>query len=393
MHIAFVFHGVGRMELNLARELTARGHQVDFVLLHTVVNFPVPPEIRLFTATNDRQGLTGNGAADALARAVALESRSTPGDWLRMASALSWDPLCLPGPRLVRQARALASYMAERKPDVILPSLSRPKTATLLGCRLLPEHPPVVPTVHNPVRRYRHRRRYRHLAKDAAHFVGVSQGVAKGLAGVLGGSFDNITPIYNPVVTPEIQARMKEPPSHPWLADGGAPVILSAGRLAGQKDFPTLIKAFARLAARRPCRLIIMGEGRMRRRLERMVRGLGLEDRISLPGWVDNPFALMSRASLFVVSSRYEGLSMVLVEALACGCPGVSTDCRFGPPEILRQGELGALAPVGDPRGLAEAMERVLDRPPDARLLRERAADFSVDRAVEAYEKLFSTLV
>ena len=84
---------------------------------------------------------------------------------------------------------------------------------------------------------------------------------------------------------------------------------------------------------------------------------------------------------------------MVLVEALACGCPCVSTDCLFGPPEILRHGEIGPLAPVGDPRALAEAMEQILDRPPDARLLRERAADFSLDRAVDAYEKLFSTLV
>ena len=225
-----------------------------------------------------------------------------------MAGALNWDPLSLPGPRLARQARAVAAYIARGEDrTLVLPSLARPKTATLLACHLLAEHPPVVPTVHTPLRRYRHRRRYRLLAGDVAHFVGVSEGVSANLAATVAGTGAEVTTIYNPAVTPELQARMEESPSHPWLSDGGPPVILSAGRLVALKDFSTLIRAFARLAPRRPCRLIIAGEGRMRRRLERLVGRLGLRDRVSLPGWVDNPFAFMSRASLFVVSSTYEG--------------------------------------------------------------------------------------
>ena len=393
MRIAFVFPDVGRMELNLAGGLIRRGHEVDFVLLQGRIRYPVPPQIQLFTLEPARARVAGNGAAQEISRAVKLGARATAGSWLRIASTLKWDPLSLPGPRLVRQARALASYMARERPDIVLPSLARPMAATLLACRLLGEHPPVIPTVHNPVRRYRHRRRYRLLARDAARFVGVSEGVSANLAATIEGTGAKVTTIYNPAVTPDLHAKMAESPSHPWLLDSGAPVILSAGRLAAQKDFPALIRAFARLARRRPCRLIIVGEGRMRPRLERLVGRLGLQDRVSLPGWVDNPFAFMSRASLFAVSSTYEGLSMVLVEALACGCPCVSTDCRFGPPEILQHGKVGPLVPVGDDRALAEAMERVLDKPPDARLLRERAADFSLDRAVDAYEKLFSTLV
>ncbi|MCY4489744.1 MAG: glycosyltransferase [Deltaproteobacteria bacterium] len=147
------------------------------------------------------------------------------------------------------------------------------------------------------------------------------------------------------------------------MEDGGPPVILSAGRLSAQKDYPTLIKAFSRVAEERPCRLIILGEGRRRRRLERLLKNLGLTDRASLPGWVDNPFAFMSRAALFVLSSRYEGLPGVLIQALACGSPCVSTDCPTGPAEILRGGELGPLVPVGDPLPLAEAMTSVLERP------------------------------
>ena len=100
----------------------------------------------------------------------------------------------------------------------------------------------------------------------------------------------------------------------------------------------------------------------------------------------------MVRASLFVVSSIHEGLSMVLVEALACGCPGVSTDCPFGPAEILQDGKLGPLVAVGDEAGLAEAMEGVLDRPPDRRMLQRRAEDFSMSQAAAGYERLIRTL-
>ena len=158
-----------------------------------------------------------------------------------------------------------------------------------------------------------------------------------------------ITPIYNPTFTPDIARRAEAAPAHPWFGDDGAPVILGAGRLAPQKDFPTLIEAFRRVSAARPCRLVILGEGRLRPQLEGQVRALGLEDRVSLPGWAENPYAFMSRAALFVLSSRHEGFPGVLIEALACGCPAASTDCPAGPSEILE--DAGLLAPVGDAGG------------------------------------------
>ena len=120
---------------------------------------------------------------------------------------------------------------------------------------------------------------------------------------------------------------------------------------------------------------------------------LGLGDLVSLPGWVENPFAFMSRASVFVVSSIHEDLPTVLVEALACGCPCVSTDCPAGPAEILRNGEFGSLVPVGDEVELAEAMHLVLDRPANRRVLQSRAADFSLEKVAAAYESLLSNLM
>ena len=240
---------------------------------------------------------------------------------------------------------------------------------------------------------YRFRRMFRELFSRAAHFVGVSQGASYSLAAAVGVPREKITTIYNPVVTPELRAKAAEQPDHPWLRDDDTPVVLAAGRLVPEKDYPTMIRAFARLAARRPCRLIILGEGSRRTEIEGLVKDLNLTDRISLPGWVANPFSFMARASLFVLSSIHEGLGNVLIEALACGCPCISTDCPFGPAEILNDGEFGSLVPVGDSAALAEEMDRMLELSPDRQRLQRRADDFSADRAVAAYETLLHDLI
>ena len=324
-----------------------------------------------------------------------LPATPRPADWARMAGAVRWDPLSLPSWRMVRWACALASYMTCEEPACVLPSLHRSTVATLLAGISVPGHPPIIPVLRNSLERqpHRHKRRYRHLFGGAAHFVGVSQGVSDDLTATIEVPAERITTIYNPVLTPELHVSMAEPPNHPWLTDAREPVILAAGRLVAQKDHATLIKAFARLSTRRPCRLVVLGEGPERKRLERLVRSLDLTNRVALPGWVANPFAFMARASLFALSSTREGLPGVLIQALACGCPCVSTDCPSGPAEILQDGEYGPLVPVGDDAALAWAMERILDQPPDGDLLKEGAARFTADTAVAAYERLLRGLV
>jgi glycosyltransferase involved in cell wall biosynthesis len=166
-------------------------------------------------------------------------------------------------------------------------------------------------------------------------------------------------------------------------------VIVATGRLAPQKNFPLLLQAFALLRRQRPARLLILGEGRLRPQLEALIAELGLGEDVALPGFVTNPYAAFARASLFVLSSDYEGLGNVLIEAMACGCPVVSTNCPSGPAEILEGGRLGELVPVKDAAALSAAMLRALDTPrASADALRRRGAYFSQERSAERYLEL-----
>jgi glycosyltransferase involved in cell wall biosynthesis len=191
--------------------------------------------------------------------------------------------------------------------------------------------------------------------------VAVSEGVADDLAQVVGASRDRIQVIYNPIVTPELQVKAKDMLEHPWFEPSEPPVVLAIGRLTVQKDFSTLIQAFARVRQTHAARLLILGEGKTRPELEGLVKKFGLEEDVRLPGFVPNPYPHMARASLFVLCSRWEGLPTVLVEAMYCGAPIIATDCPSGPREILRDGQYGQLVPVGDVDSLAHAIEGGLD--------------------------------
>jgi len=218
--------------------------------------------------------------------------------------------------------------------------------------------------------------------------IAVSSGVADDLSLTTSISRECITTTYNPVVTPELFSKAQVPLDHPWFTPGNPPVILGVGRLCEQKDFPTLIKAFARVRAKRDARLIILGEAKhseYRTELTTLAAQLGIADDAALPGFVANPFAYMARTAVFVLSSAWEGLPSVLIEALACGCPVISTDCPSGPAEILENGKYGPLVPVGDDVALADAICSVLNTPPNRDWLRARGAMFAVDHVADQY--------
>jgi len=194
----------------------------------------------------------------------------------------------------------------------------------------------------------------------AEGIVAVSKGVADDLAKVTGICPERIRVIFNPIVTPELRQKVQESIDHPWFQPGQPPVLLAVGRLTEQKDFSILIRAFNHVHRTQPARLLILGEGEERPALEALIRQLGLEDDVSLPGFVPNPYPYMAHASVFVLSSRWEGLPTVLVEALYCGVSLIATDCPSGPREILQNGQFGQLVPVGDVASLVIAIEDAL---------------------------------
>ncbi|MEZ5628307.1 MAG: glycosyltransferase, partial [Rhodocyclaceae bacterium] len=191
--------------------------------------------------------------------------------------------------------------------------------------------------------------------------------------------------IRNPVVTPRLSAMAAEPVAHPWIADPSVPLVLAAGRLTEQKDFPTLVRAFAVLRRAQPARLVILGDGRQRKKLEALAAELGVADDIDLPGFTPNPYAWMAKANLFVLSSAWEGSPNVLTEALALGVPSVATDCPSGPREVLAGGRFGALVPVGDAAGLGQAMIDTLAAPLPAEVLKSAVAEYSREASASAY--------
>jgi len=217
--------------------------------------------------------------------------------------------------------------------------------------------------------------------------VAVSHGVADSLVKRLGIARENIKVVYNPVVDEGIQEKSSEDVDHAWFLPGAPPVILGVGRLIKQKDFRTLIEAFSLLRKRRQVRLMILGEGGEREALNQLIEQLDLSNDVEMPGFVANPFKYMRRAKMFVLSSVFEGLGNVLIEAMACGTPVISTDCPSGPAEILQGGHWGRLVDVGDVSGMAEAITAVLEQEqyPD---VAKRAADFGVKVAFEKYLEL-----
>jgi len=190
--------------------------------------------------------------------------------------------------------------------------------------------------------------------------ITVSRKVADDLAEYAGISPSKIHTIYNPVITPELLVMSGENSAHPWFQPGETPVILGVGRLTEQKDFKTLIMAFSILRQELEVRLVILGEGEKRLELETLSQTLGVAHDIDLPGYVENPYSYMHQAGVFVLSSSWEGLPTVLIEALACGCPVVSTDCPGGISEILSNGTYGEIVPVGDPQAMANAIGRAI---------------------------------
>ena len=305
------------------------------------------------------------------------------------------------GNNVAKAVPQLVRYLRRRKPEVLVSHLAHANVAAVIAVACARTGTKVILIEHNDnssIDRGRRRsvasralQQFKSLAyRRADKIVGVSEGVTDYVRRTFGVPETKLATIYNPVVSEALLESSRQPLAHPWFAAGEPPVLLASGRLREQKDFSTLLKAFAQVRQARACRLLILGEGRLRAQLEAEVAALGLQGDVALPGFVANPYAYMRGAALFVLSSRWEGLPTVLVEAMACGCPVVATDCPSGPAEILENGRLGPLVEPANPAALAQAILKTLVAPVSHELLEARAADFSFENAIAAYTQLLA---
>ena len=353
--ISIVLHdvrggGAEKMMLRIAKGICDRGRNVDLVLVKAQGEFlrDIPSTVRL----------------------VDLDSPS-------VASAI---------PSLVR-------YLRKEAPAAILTALTHMNVAVVMARLLARSKARLVLSERNQLsqkvgvaRGWRQKLVYsgvRFAYPLADGITAVSRGVANDVVRFTGMKPKQIQVIYNPAFGDELIERSREPLDHPWFAEGQPPVILAVGRLHHQKGFDVLLTAFSAVLAESPSRLIILGEGEERGRLERQARKLGIGASVQFPGFVKNPYAYMSRAALFILSSRWEGLPGALIEAMACGCPVVATDCPSGPAEIIENGTQGEIVPVEDDHALAAAMKRMLNTPRGRGV--DRARCFSTASAVDAY--------
>lgn len=351
--------GVERVMLNLAGGLAGRGFQVDL--------------------------LAGNAEG---------EFRSQAPKGVRLVD--------LGKRRVLATVPALVRYLRRERPSALLSAMDYTNLAALWARRVARVPTRVVVSVHGMLSREaragearaKRVRRVRFLPFLVRRFypwadaiVAVSQGVADDVARVSGLPRSRIQVIYNPVITPELFARLQAPLEHPWFQASAPPVVLAAGRLAGPKDFATVLRAFAQVRRSRPARLLILGEGKQRGELEALAASLGIGEDVALPGYIENPLPYMAQAAVFVLSSYHEALGLVLVEAMAAGAPLVATDCESGPREVLEGGKRGRLAPVGNPGALAEAILDSLKQPRQAPAT-ESLKRFELSTALDSYVRI-----
>ncbi|MBD2251573.1 glycosyltransferase [Nostoc parmelioides] len=302
--------------------------------------------------------------------------------------------ICLNSKMVIPSTIPLAFYLKREKPKILISHLSNANVAAVMAQFfshistrvVLVEHTTLSANKHNFPNRAKLVPTLMRLSYPLANsLIAVSKGTSRDLERELGLQQGLVKTIYNPVIDDDLILKMNEPLKHQWFLPNQPPVFLSVGRLTKAKDHRTLITAFANLRSQISARLLILGEGELRSELEALIKKLGVESDVLMPGFVSNPYAYMSRASAFVLSSQYEALPTVLIEAMACGCPVVSTDCPHGPAEILENGKYGLLTLVKDPILLADAMQKTLDNPTEQNLLFQRAKDFNTDYIVSQY--------
>ena len=405
LHIGLVISslaggGAQRVILTLADTLIKRGHRVDLVMEEFTGDYRsgIPQGLRLYSPIPR----SSNEELLAYCRERGIEVNGLTIN--PVAAAWTWLLLNRKylGFRVSKKhaiyACIVSRYLRQARPQVLLAAMHHANAGGLYASELTGRSIPVIVSVHTDAGRYTRDQPglARTLYSRADAVVAVSKGVAGSVRRLLGVDEERVHTIYNPIPHKEVLGLAQHEVSHPWFGNGEPPVLLSVGRENSAKDYPTLVEAFGLLRRRLRARLVIMGRfsESYKEELVSRARAHGVEEDFGFVDFDENPYRYMRRAALFVLSSYREGLSMVLIESLACGTPVVSTDAQHGPSEILDGGKWGKLVPVRDAPALAQAMVEALrgDRPTEKAILC-RAADFSCERAADAYVDLFEKVI
>jgi len=301
---------------------------------------------------------------------------------------------------ILRVIRLLRQYLRQQKPDVVFAHLEKPSLLAIVG-GLLVGYRRIVPCIHidliayanthhsilNRLRRWLLNSMVALLYRLTPWVIVVSEGAGQTARRLLSPFGPPVQVVPNGVDLPALSSKAQQPIEEAWLRTKTVPVIVACGRLTQQKAQDTLLRAFALLRQTMPVRLVILGEGEEHDALVSLAEKLGVAEDVSLRGVVDNPIAWFAKSDLFVLSSRCEGQSLVLIEALVAGAPIVSTDCPSGPREVLENGRFGALVPVDNVAALSEAMSRVLNKTPkiDKAALTEHLQKYSVENMIAGY--------
>ncbi len=347
--------GIARIMVNLANSAARKGYSVDILLASGECPYPeaLHPKVRIHAFQ------TGSvyGGLPALRR------------YLRRHRPLA---LLATGERPTLLAAAVTMLAGNARPHQMGFRLAIPPSS----------HIEARGSLQAKLRRFGVRRLYRR----ADSIIAVSQGVADDLLGVAPQLAPRLRVLPNPTVTDNLYRLAQVPVNHSWLASGKPPLILGVGRFTPRKDFPTLIRAFEQLRWEHSAHLILLGDGRERRSLSNLCAKLGIAEAVDFPGPCDNPYPYMARANVLAFPSRGgEGSPNVLKESLALGLPVVATDCQSGPREILENGRLGRLVPIGDPNAMAHALAATLAAPPNPARLREGVQRYRDELATAAY--------
>jgi len=295
-------------------------------------------------------------------------------------------------------ALKLRKITRQYKISAVLSFLERSNVVNVLARLLGSPHAVIISEHTNPTRGYRDRSIKNGVVKFLLHnlysradkIIAVSGGVKKTLIEAFGIKEEKIQIIYDPCDINKVKERSCELVDHPWFNEE-LPIIITVGRLMKAKGQWHLIRAFAIIRSEMKCRLVILGEGKLRNQLEQLTRDLGIDEDVAFLGWQENPYKYVARSTIFALPSIWEGFGIVLVEAMACGIPVVAFDCESGPTEILEGGEYGLLVPVGDEEALAATVSKLLrDDKLRAELTRKgegRAKDFNINNVAREYKK------